>query len=138
MAAISRLSSHSRDLCHERKPLSFYRVLSGQSAGIPSRNMRTFTMKRLAFAGALGLLTSLSVGQAYAQMDSLGNTGLGDARAQNLPTSIGVNNGYRGQGYGYGYGTPVAGAGYVTGPTAFRGRSAYVRRHSHRHPARHW
>jgi hypothetical protein len=31
----------------------------------------------------------------------LGNTGLGDARAQNLPTSVGVNNGYRGPGYGY-------------------------------------
>lgn len=94
-------------------------------------------MKRSAFAAALGLLGSLSVGQAFAQMDSLGNTGLGDARAQNLPTSIGVNNGYRGPGYGY----APPGAGYVTGPTAYRGRSTYISRHRHyhhRYHARHW
>jgi hypothetical protein len=28
--------------------------------------------------------------------------------------------------------------GYVTGPTSYRGRSAYISRHRHRHPARHW
>jgi hypothetical protein len=91
-------------------------------------------MKLFAVGGALALFAALSLGQAHAQMDSLGNTGLGDARAQNLPTSVGVNNGYRGSGYGY----VAPGAGYVTGPTPYRGRSAYIPRHRHRHHARHW
>jgi hypothetical protein len=90
-------------------------------------------MKRLVFPGALALFTALSIGHASAQMDSLGSTGLGDARAQNQPTSIGVNNGYRGPGYGY---APPA-YGYAGGPTMYRGRSAYMPRHPHRHH-RHW
>ena len=91
-------------------------------------------MKRFAFVAGLGLFAALAAAPAFAQMDSLGNTGLGDARAQNLPTSVGVNNGYRGPGYGYG---PPA-SGYVTGRTPYRGRSAYIARHRHRHHARHW
>jgi hypothetical protein len=94
-------------------------------------------MKRLAFAGALGLLAVLSAGQAYAQMEGIGSGGLGDARAQNQPTSIGINNGYRGPGYGYGYAPPAY--GYDSGPAAYRGRSVYVARHRHRHRHhRHW
>jgi hypothetical protein len=94
---------------------------------------RIIPMKRIASAGALGLLAAMSVGQAHAQMDSLGNTGLGDARAQNLPTSSGINNNYGGYGYGY------AGApGYGAASPVYRGRSAYMPRHRHRFHARHW
>jgi hypothetical protein len=90
-------------------------------------------MKRFAFVGTLGLLATLSVSQAYAQMEGIGSGGLGDARAQNQPTSFGINNGYGGPGYGYGYAAP----GYAAGPTAYRGRSAYISRHrARRH--RHW
>jgi hypothetical protein len=83
-------------------------------------------MKRLALAGAFGLVAALSIGQASAQMDSLGNSGLGDARAQNQPTSVGINNGYRAPGYGY---MP---RGYAAAPV-YRGRSSYMPRHRHRH-----
>jgi hypothetical protein len=94
-------------------------------------------MKRYALGGALALFAALSVGPANAQMEGIGNGGLGDARAQNQPTSVGINNGYGGPGYGYGYAAP--GADYVTGPTPYRGRSAYIPRHQrHRHHARHW
>jgi hypothetical protein len=91
-------------------------------------------MKRLAFAAALGLFGVLSIGQASAQMEGIGNGGLGDARAQNQPTSVGINNGYGAPGYGYAAPAP----GYVTGRTPYRGRSAYISRHRHRHHARHW
>lgn len=91
-------------------------------------------MKQFAFAAIFGLFAALSAGQASAQMEGIGNGGLGDARAQNQPTSVGINNGYGGPGYGYAR-PPV---GYVTGPTSYRGRSAYISRHRHRHPARHW
>jgi hypothetical protein len=91
-------------------------------------------MKRFILAGALGLLAALSVGQASAQMEGIGSGGLGDARAQNQPTSVGINNGYRGPAYGYGY---APASGYVAGPTAYRGRSAYTARHRSRHH-RHW
>jgi hypothetical protein len=87
-------------------------------------------MKAFLFAGALGLITALSLGQASAQMEGIGSGGLGDARAQNQPTSVGINNGYRGPGYG----APAYGAG----PSAYRGRSVYVARHRHRHHGRHW
>jgi hypothetical protein len=93
-------------------------------------------MKRLVLAGAFGLLGLLSVGPASAQMEGIGNGGLGDARAQNQPTSVGINNGYGGPGYGYA--APAPGAGYVTPRTPYRGRSAYISRHRHRHNARHW
>ena len=83
-------------------------------------------MKRFVLAGALGLVAALSIGQASAQMDSLGNSGLGDARAQNQPTSVGINNGYRAPGYGY---MP---RGYAAEPV-YRGRSSYMPRHRHRH-----
>jgi hypothetical protein len=92
-------------------------------------------MKRLALAGALGLLATLAGGHAYAQMDSLGSTGLGDARAQNLPTSVGINNGYGGH-PSYGYAAP--GYGYAAGPELYRGRSVYAPRHRHRYHGRHW
>jgi hypothetical protein len=91
-------------------------------------------MKRFAFAAILGLFAALSAGQASAQMEGIGNGGLGDARAQNQPTSVGINNGYGGPGYGY----AAPRGGYVTGPTSYRGRSAYISRHRHRNPARHW
>jgi hypothetical protein len=92
-------------------------------------------MKRFALCGAVALFAALSTGQACAQMEGIGNGGLGDARAQNQPTSVGINNSYGGPNYGY---APVPRAGYVTGPTPYRGRSAYISRHRHRHPARHW
>ncbi|MBV9393773.1 MAG: hypothetical protein JOZ84_05110 [Methylobacteriaceae bacterium] len=89
-------------------------------------------MKQFAFAAILGLFAALSAGQASAQMEGIGNGGLGDARAQNQPTSVGINNGYGAPAYGYG--RPRM--GYVTGPTSYRGRSAYISRHRHRHHAR--
>ena len=92
-------------------------------------------MKRLAFAAALGLLGSLSIAPASAQMEGIGNGGLGDARAQNQPTSVGINNSYGGPGYGYA--APVPRGGYVTGHTPYRGLSAYISRHRHRHHAHH-
>ena len=92
-------------------------------------------MKHFVFAAALGLITTLSVGQACAQMDGIGNGGLGDARAQNQPTSVGINNGYGGPGYGY----APRGYGDAAGPTIYRGRSAYMPRHRHhRYHGRHW
>ena len=93
-------------------------------------------MKGFALAGALGLLAAMSVGPAYAQMEGIGNGGLGDARAQNQPTSVGINNGYGGPGYGYGYAPSPY--GYAAGPRSYRGRSAYVPRHRHRYHGRHW
>jgi hypothetical protein len=94
-------------------------------------------MKRFAFAGALGLIAALAAGQAYAQMEGIGNGGLGDARAQNLPTSQGINNSYGPQPYSYGY---APAPGYVAGPPVYpaarpgyRGRSAYMPRHRPRH-----
>jgi hypothetical protein len=96
--------------------------------------MRTFKMKRFTLAAALGLAAALAAGQAYAQMEGIGNGGLGDARAQNQPTTLGINNSYGPQPYGYGY----APAGYGYGPApVVRGRSAYVKRYRHRH-SRHW
>lgn len=121
-------------------------------------------MMRLTFFGALAIATALS-GAAYAQQGGgsggLGDTGLGDARARNLPTSQGINNGYqngvywgapggpmygynsppmsfeRGYAYGYGYGPP----GYAYPPGPPQGRSVYVgphRRWHHHHYRRHW
>jgi hypothetical protein len=89
-------------------------------------------MKRLAFAGALGLIAALSAGQACAQMEGIGNGGLGDARSQNLPTSLGINNSYGPQpyAYGYGYAPPPA---YPAARPGYRGRSAYMPRHRPRH-----
>jgi hypothetical protein len=89
-------------------------------------------MKRSLFAGAFGLVTALCLGQASAQMQGIGNGGLGDARAQNQPTSVGINNGYRGSGYGY------AADAYSVRPSAYRGRSVYVAHHRHRHHGRQW
>jgi hypothetical protein len=111
-------------------------------------------MKRqIALLGALAIAATLS-GSAYAQFGggggSLGNTGLGDARAKDLPTSQGINNGYengayfggagappravrafnapeqsyqRGPAYGYGYGYGYEGPAY--GGPAYAG-PAYV------------
>jgi hypothetical protein len=115
-------------------------------------------MRPITFFSALAL-GALS-GSAYAQQGGgsggLGDTGLGDARARNLPTSQGINNGYENGVYwgapggpqygynsppmsfqrGYGYGYPP-GYAYVPGP--YQGRSVYVdpqrRWHHHR---RHW
>jgi hypothetical protein len=80
-------------------------------------------MKKFALAGAIAMLLAMPTGSANAQLPS-GNTGLGDARAQNQPTSRGIPGArWRAGNAGYGY-----------------GRSAYVapywRRH-HRHH-RHW
>ena len=91
-------------------------------------------MKRFAFAAAFGLAAALSAGQAYAQMEGIGNGGLGDARAQNLPTTSGIRNSYGPQPYAPGY--APGGYGYGPAPVA-RGRSAYVQRYRHRHH-RHW
>lgn len=89
-------------------------------------------MKRFALCGAVALFAALSTGQACAQMEGIGNGGLGDAKAQNQPTSVGINNSYGGPAYGY---APAPRAGYVT---PYRGRSTYVSRHRYRHTARHW
>ncbi|GAC1550843.1 MAG: hypothetical protein NVS2B5_07210 [Beijerinckiaceae bacterium] len=115
-------------------------------------------MKPLAFLSALALGAALS-GQAYAQLGGgsggLGESGLGDARAHNLPTSQGINNGYENgvywggyagaPVYGYGYNSPpqsfergpVYGYGYGPGPVV-QGRSVYVAPYRHRRHRRHW
>lgn len=79
-------------------------------------------MRKIAWAGAVALLVALPLASAKAQFPS-GNTGLGDARAQNQPTSRGVP-GARWRGGGYGYGRPA----YV---------APYWRRH-HRHHRHYW
>jgi hypothetical protein len=93
-------------------------------------------MKRFAFAAILAAAGAISVAPASAQMEGIGNGGLGDAKAQNQPTSVGINNGYGG--YGYSPGHAASDAGYVPGRTQYRGRSAYISRHRHRHHARQW
>ncbi|MBV8848933.1 MAG: hypothetical protein JOZ16_05050 [Methylobacteriaceae bacterium] len=93
-------------------------------------------MKRFAFAATLVFSGAMFAGPVCAQMEGIGNGGLGDAKAQNQPTSVGINNGYGVPGYGYAPPAPVA--GYVTGRTPYGGRSAYISRHRHRHHARHW
>jgi len=123
-------------------------------------------MKQIALSGALALGLALP-GSAYAQQGGgsggLGDTGLGDARARNLPTAQGINNGYQngvywgapsgpmvgynsppmsywGSPYGYGadYGYAPGYAygpayGYGPGPGPVVGRSVYVGRRAHRH-----
>jgi hypothetical protein len=113
----------------------------------PNTRERHEMKRQIAFIGALALAATLS-GSAYAQFGgggNLGNTGLGDARAKDLPTSQGINNGYengayfggagapprpvralnapaqsfeRGPeyGYGYGYGGPAYGGPAYGGP----------------------
>jgi hypothetical protein len=76
--------------------------------------MRTTT---IAFALAAGLLAA-PLQPAMAQLPS-GNTGLGDARAQDLPTSVGIRNGQHRGGYG-----------------GFEGRSGWG--HRGWGPRRHW
>src|SRR5436305_12316046 len=106
-------------------------------------------IRQIALAGALAGGMAVS-GSAYAQhggSGGLGDTGLGDARARDLPTAQGINNGYQngvywgspsgpmvgynsppmsywGPGYGPAYGYAP---GYAYGPGAgpVVGRSAY-------------
>ena len=84
----------------------------------------------IAFALAAGLLAA-PLQPAMAQLPS-GNTGLGDARAQNLPTSVGVRSteprGYRG---GYAYGGYEGRSGW--GHRGWGPRRHWGWRHRHRH-----
>ena len=115
-------------------------------------------IRQIALIGALALGTALS-GSAYAQhggSGGLGDTGLGDARARDLPSAQGINNGYQngiywgapsgpmvgynsppmsywGSGhipaYGYGYAPGYAydpGFGYGPEPGPVVGRSVYA------------
>ena len=124
-------------------------------------------IRQIALAGALAGGMAIS-GSAYAQhggSGGLGDTGLGDARARNLPTAQGINNGYQngvywgapsgpmvgynsppmsywgspygyGPAYGYGY---APGYAYGPGPGPVVGRSVYVgHRRVYRHHHRHW
>jgi hypothetical protein len=119
-------------------------------------------MKRVAYFGALALAAALST-QAAAQQGGggggggLGDTGLGDARAHNLPTAQGINNGYENGVYFGGYaGSPTFGGsnsplqsyergpGYAYAPGygrqagVYQGRSAYITAYRHRRHHRHW
>jgi hypothetical protein len=126
-------------------------------------------MRRIALLGALALGAALS-GSAYAQQGGGGSggmdTGLGDARARDLPTAQGINNGYQngvywgspsgpmpgynsppmsywggGPAYGYGYAPGYAyGPDYGPGPgPAPRvGRSAYAGHRWHKRHHHHW
>ncbi|MEA2861710.1 MAG: hypothetical protein QOC72_3749 [Methylobacteriaceae bacterium] len=125
-------------------------------------------IRRLTLIGALAIGVALS-GSAYAQQGGGGSggmdSGLGDARARDLPTAQGVNNGYQngvywgspsgpmvgynsppmsywgspygyGPAYGYGYAPGYSyGAGPEPGPVV--GRSVYAGpRHKRHH--HHW
>src|SRR5947209_20443495 len=77
-------------------------------------------MMRLTFLGALAIATAVS-GAAFAQQGGgsggLGDTGLGDARARNLPTAQGINNGYQNGVY---WGAPSGPmVGYNSPPTSY-------------------
>jgi hypothetical protein len=76
-------------------------------------------IRQIALVGALALGTALS-GSAYAQhggSGGLGDTGLGDARAHNLPTAQGINNGYQNGVY---WGAPSGPmVGYNSPPTSY-------------------
>ncbi|MEA2758388.1 MAG: hypothetical protein QOH65_1001 [Methylobacteriaceae bacterium] len=125
-------------------------------------------IRRMALVGALAIGAAVS-GSAYAQQGGGGSggmdTGLGDARARNLPTAQGINNGYQngvywgapggpmigynsppmsywgggpayGHGPAYGYGYAP---GYAYGPGPGVGRSVYVGpRRSHKRHHHHW
>ena len=127
-------------------------------------------IRPIALLGALAVGLAVS-GSAYAQhggSGGLGDTGLGDARARNLPTAQGINNGYQngvywgapsgpmvgynsppmsywgpspyGYGPGYGYAPEYA---YAPGsgpvPGPVVGRSVYVgHRRVYRHHHHHW
>jgi hypothetical protein len=75
-------------------------------------------MRRVAVLAAAGLLT-IPLNSAIAQVPS-GNTGLGDARAQNQPTSRGIPGAHHGH---LAYGHP---------------RRAGHGRHDRHHYHRHW
>jgi hypothetical protein len=119
-------------------------------------------IRQIALVGALAIGAVLS-GSAYAQQGGGGgggmDTGLGDARARDLPTAQGINNGYQNGvywgspsgpmvgynsppmsywgGYGYGYGPGYAyGPGPEPGPRV--GRSAYAGHRWHKRHHRHW
>jgi hypothetical protein len=75
-------------------------------------------VKKLLSAGAIAVIAALTpLGAAHAQLPN-GNTGLGDARAKNLPTSVGIPSAFNRGGYG-----------------TFEGRSGYYgyRPHWRRH-----
>jgi hypothetical protein len=56
-------------------------------------------MRKLISAGAIALIAALTpLAAAHAQVPN-GNTGLGDARAKNLPTSVGIPSAFN-RGYG--------------------------------------
>ena len=83
-------------------------------------------IKQIALSGALALSTAIS-GSAYAQhgggSGGLGDTGLGDARARNLPTAQGINNGYQNGVY---WGAPSGPmVGYNSPPMSYWGPGPY-------------
>jgi hypothetical protein len=127
-------------------------------------------IREIALIGALAIGTALS-GSAYAQPGGGGggggmDSGLGDARARDLPTAQGINNGYQngvywgspsgpmpgynspptsywpsgpygyGPAYGYGY---APGYAYGPGPGPVVGRSVYAGpRRWHKRHHHHW
>jgi hypothetical protein len=93
-------------------------------------------MKRFPSAALLGLLAVLCAGPALAQMDGIGSGGLGDAKAQNEPSSVGINNGIRAQAPAGGYSSPGLGAGEAVRPDVRGARSSYASRHRRKHARR--
>jgi hypothetical protein len=92
-------------------------------------------MKRFPSAALLGFLAVLCAGPALAQMDGIGSGGLGDAKAQNEPSSVGINNGIRAQAPASGgYGSP--GAGEAMRRSVRGARSSYAPRHRRKHARR--
>jgi hypothetical protein len=83
-------------------------------------------IRQIALIGALALGTALS-GSAYAQQGGGGSggmdSGLGDARARDLPTAQGINNGYQNGVY---WGAPSGPmVGYNSPPTSYWGPGPY-------------
>jgi hypothetical protein len=83
-------------------------------------------IRQIALVGALALGTAVS-GSAYAQQGGGGSggmdTGLGDARARDLPTAQGINNGYQNGVY---WGSPSGPmVGYNSPPTSYWGPGPY-------------
>ena len=84
-------------------------------------------MKKLLSAGAIALVAALTpLAAAHAQFPN-GNTGLGDARAKDLPTSLGIPSAFNRGGYGYYEGR----SGYYGPRPYWRRHWHYGRRHHH-------
>ncbi|GAC1329664.1 MAG: hypothetical protein NVSMB26_06200 [Beijerinckiaceae bacterium] len=92
-------------------------------------------MKRSALIGAVALFAIMGAGDAYAQNDSAGTTGLGDAKAAMQPSSVGISNGSGELGYRRNY--PPPGSADASARATYQGRSAIPSHHRNRHHERH-